>query len=83
MWPLSASGVSKEQSITFHNAVVLRECIPYVLNEDVVPPFHQSNTSCVSNGVAEHDFLWKITDDVLTECLWNLECTIRVVGDYV
>jgi hypothetical protein len=54
-----------------------------MLNEDAVPPFHQSNTSCVSNGVAEHDFLWKITNDVLTQRLWNLECTTRVVGDYV
>jgi hypothetical protein len=42
-----------------------------------------SLTLHVSNSVAEHDFLWKITGDVLTECLWTLECTIRVVGDCI
>jgi hypothetical protein len=46
----------RKKGITFCNVIV---------PEDTPHPLH--NTQCVPNRVGKHDFLWKITGDVLAD----------------
>jgi hypothetical protein len=78
----STEDICEEHGITFCNAVVLGEVITSVLDEDTPPSLHQSNTPCIPNRVAKHDFLWKITSDLLADAFGVLKGSQGLASDH-